>query len=186
MIQSVLTFLLIFAFANAEAAESRIFKTVDEDGNVVFTDIPPREVDSGEQIVVETPNSFAIEEAIGPREDWVVEPSEEGEEVAFSYKSLVIASPTDDEAVRENAGNVSVVAVVNPRLQRGHRIRLMMDGQQIQEGIQSSFHLENVDRGTHNLTMEIIDDSGRVLISSGNTTFHLQRYRIPTPRPSPS
>jgi hypothetical protein len=184
-IQTILSALFaIAALTCAGPAISQIYKTVDEEGNVVFTDIPPREdTQDAEQIVVETPNSFAIEEAIGPREQWVVESEESDEEAAFFYKSLVIASPTADESIRENAGNVSIVAVANPRLQSGHRMRLVMNGTSIQEGSQTRFDLENVDRGTHVVATEIVDDSGNVLIRSTDTTFHLQRYRIPTPRP---
>jgi hypothetical protein len=58
----------------ASAAHGQIYRTVDENGNVVFTDIPPREGDTAEQVIVEQPNSFAVEEAIGPREQWIVEP----------------------------------------------------------------------------------------------------------------
>ena len=181
--QTTLTALIaVAALLFAGPAISQIYKTVDEDGNVVFTDIPPREdLQGAEQIVIENPNSFAIEEAIGPREEWVIEPEEGEEEVAFSYKSLLIASPTEDESLRENQGNVSIIAVANPRLQSGHRMRLVMDGASIQEGSQSRFDLENVDRGTHVVAAEIVDDSGNVLIRSTDTTFHLQRFRIPTP-----
>lgn len=181
-IQTTLSALIaVAALLCAGPAISQIYKTVDEEGNVVFTDIPPREDTEGaQQIVVETPNSFAIEEAIGPREEWVVESEEGEEEVAFSYKSLTIASPTSDESIRENAGNVSIVAVSNPSLQSGHRMRLVMDGAAIKEGSQTRFDLENVDRGTHVIATEIVDDSGNVLIRSTDTTFHLQRFRIPT------
>lgn len=187
IVRAVLTTIfLLLTFAHAGAAQSKIYKTVDEHGNVVFTDIPPREDESAEQIIVETPNSFAVEEALGPRDQWVVESdtaADETQEPAFSYKSLEIKSPQDDEAIRENMGNVTVVGVASPRLQRGHSIRLLMDGQPLQEGKQSQFALEEVDRGTHSLALEIIDDRGQVLIRSDDSIFHLQRYRIPTPRP---
>jgi hypothetical protein len=175
--------LLILVFGLAQAGESRIYKTVDEHGNVVFTDIPPREEEPAEQIIIEDPNSFAPEEADGPREQWIVEAEGEDTELIFSYQSLVIAAPEDDQAIRENAGNVSIVAVPSPRMLPGHRMRLLMDGQPVREGTQTRFDLENVDRGTHVIATEILDGDGNVLIRSDDITFHLQRYRIPTPRP---
>lgn len=168
----------------ASAAHGQIYRTVDENGNVVFTDIPPREGDTAEQVIVEQPNSFAVEEAIGPREQWIVEPEATAEdEPAFSYKSLEIKSPQDDEAVRENAGNITVIGVASPRLQQGHRMRLVMDGQPVEEGRQSQFALENVDRGTHVLALEIIDDKGRTLIRSDQHSFHMLRVSV---RPAPA
>ncbi len=187
-LQIVLAVLLLFSIAAASAGESRIYRTVDEDGTVSFTDIPPRDDESAEQVVIETPNSFDIEEAIGPREEWIVDSEDEGEEPAFSYRSLAIKSPQDDEPIRDNAGNVAVVAVAKPRLQRGHKMRLLLDGQPVQEGYQTDFKLLNVDRGTHSLATEIIDKSGAVLIRSDTTTFHLLRISIITApgRPTPA
>ena len=174
----------LLTVALASVAHGQIYRTVDENGNVVFTDIPPRETDTAEQVIVEEPNSFAIEEAIGPREQWIVEPEAAGDdEPAFSYKSLEIKSPQDDEAVRENAGNITIVGVASPRLQQGHRMRLFMDGQPVSEGRQSQFALENVVRGTHVLALEIIDGKGRTLIRSDPHSFHMLRVSV---RPVPA
>ncbi len=169
-------------------AQAEIYKTVDEHGNVVFTDIPPREDDeNAEQIIIENPNSFAVDEAIPNANEWIVE-SEEGEEEEppFSYLALEIVSPADDEPVRENAGNITIVTNVNPRLQRGHVARLLMDGTVVQEGSRASFDLANVDRGTHTITVEIVDESGQVLIRSNQSTFHMLRYAGGAARPGPA
>ncbi len=159
-------------------AAAQIYKTVDEDGNVVFTDIPPREDDeNAEQIIIENPNSFAVEEAIPNTDAWIVETEEgEEEEPPFRYQALEIVSPADDEPVRENAGNITIVTNLNPRLQRGHVARLLMDGAVVQEGPQGSFDLANVDRGTHKIAVEIVDERGQVLIRSGESTFHMLRF----------
>ena len=159
-------------------AQAEIFRTVDEAGNVVFTDIPPREDDeNAEQIIIENPNSFAVEEAIPNADAWIVEPEAgEEEEAPFRYQALEIVSPADDEPVRENAGNITIVTNMNPRLQRGHMARLLMDGNVVQEGSQASFSLANVDRGTHTISVEIVDENGDVLIRSAESTFHMLRF----------
>lgn len=166
--------------ATIQAAESRIYRTVDADGNVVFTDIPPREDEKGEQIIVTNPNSFTSNDASGPRDEWIVEGAEADQpdaedEKPFAYESLVIKSPEDDQAVRENAGNITIVAVAKPRMQTGHTMRLLMDGQVVQEGPQSNFALQHVDRGTHAIATEIVDERGQILIRSESSTFHMLR-----------
>jgi hypothetical protein len=159
-----------------QAAE--IYRTVDAEGNVVFTDIPPREDDqNAEQIIIENPNSFVVDEAIPNADEWIVEPEDgQEEEPPFSYLALEIVAPADDEPVRENAGNITVVTNIHPRLQRGHRTRLLMDGTVVQEGSQGSFDLANVDRGTHTIAVEIVDERGQVLIRSEQSTFHMLRF----------
>lgn len=180
----ILATMTFLAFILPCTAESQIYKTVDEDGNVVFTDIPPRTDDTAvEQIVIETPNSFAVDEAIPAQDAWIVDTPEESEEPPFRYKTLEIASPADDESIRENAGNITIVANISPRLQRGHVMRLLMDGEIAQEGSQATFSLANVDRGTHTLALEIVNGAGEVQLRSANSTFHLLRYAI-RPRPA--
>ena len=168
------------AAIQAEAASGRIYRTVDENGNVVFTDVPPREDEPAEQVVIETPNTFASEDAVPEADAWVVE---DADEEPFSYNTLSIASPPDDEPLRENAGNVTIVANVNPKLQPGHIMRLLLDGGVAREGPQTSFQLTDVDRGTHKVVLEIVDRDGTVLKRSDPSTFHLQRIAItPAPR----
>jgi hypothetical protein len=176
--------LLLLTVAAADAAESRIYRTVDEQGNVVFTDVPPKADDTGEQVVVENPNTFESKQAAPDAEAWVVESPEGAEEAIFSYDRLTVASPSNDESVRENAGNVTIIATVEPLLRPGHVMRLLIDGALVQEGHKTTFPLANVDRGTHVVKLEVVDDEGRVLKESEDSTFHMLRYAIrPTPRP---
>lgn len=185
----ILATLALLTIICAEAAESRIFKTVDEHGNVVFTDIPPREDDQdAQQIVVEQPNSFAVDEATPAQDQWIVDTPEADEAPPFRYDDLSIVSPANDEPVRENAGNVTIVANVNPRLQPGHLLRLIMDGNVAQDATRATtFSLTNVDRGTHSLTLQIVDGEGNVLMHSPDSTFHMMRYAIPPrTRPNPA
>lgn len=179
--------ILLAAVVSTVQADTKIYRTTDAEGNVVFTDIPPRTDEPSEAVTIETPNTFAIEEALGPKDAWIVDPAdgqaEEG--AAFSYKSIAIQSPANDEAVRENAGNVTIVTIPNPDLRAGDRVRLLLDGKRMQEGAQTTFVLQNVDRGTHSAAVEIIDDQGKVLVKSKPSVFHLQRYAI-RPRAGPA
>jgi hypothetical protein len=154
--RSFLAFILASALIglaiDGQAASSRIYKTVDENGNVVFTDIPPKDGDQTKSVAVETP--------------------------------LAITTPANNASVRENAGNVNIMARVDPELRIGHKIRIVLDGSPEQAGAQNAFILPNVDRGTHTLVAEVIDDAGNVVISSPPTTFHLQRVSAPRPTPA--
>jgi len=177
------SFLAALLAGSAAAGEGKIYRTVDAQGNVIFTDIPPREDDqNAEQIVIENSNSFDVEEAIPADDQWIVEPEEAAEggaaddDAPFRYDTLEIVSPADDAPVRDNAGNVTIVSNISPRLQSGHTLRLMMDGAVVQEGPQGTFDLANVDRGTHMITLDIVDSAGNVLIRSNQSSFHMLRF----------
>ena len=156
----------------ANAAETKIYKTVDEDGNVVFTDVPPKGDDSVEEVNVTAPNTADLGTATLP-----IDSSIDPQEVeSFAYQSLRITSPEDDQSVREPMGDIEVVVEVQPKLRAEHELRLLVDGAAQQVGRQSSFHLSGIDRGTHTLQVEVLHRSGEVLVASEPSVFHLQQY----------
>ena len=96
---------------------------------------------------------------------------------ADSYIRAEILYPADDAAVRSNAGTLTVLVRVDPQMQDGHRPQLLLDGvPSATAGRKQEFHLENIDRGTHTLQLQIIDGSGRVLFTGPQSTFHLLRH----------
>ena len=110
-------------------------------------------------------------------QDGASTPSQRKSATDAGYTHALIVSPADDSAVRGNAGRLTVLARVDPPLQRGHRLRLLLDG--IAQGVAgraSTFEVENIDRGTHNLQLQVVDDAGRVLFTGTASTFHLLRH----------
>lgn len=109
------------------------------------------------------------------------------------YQFARIISPEDDMTVRENHGNIRVDVEVVPGLRAKDEVQLLLDGIAIQSGRQSGFDLDNVDRGTHTVHLEVIDEYGDVVLVGESTKFHLQRYAIltapnqdvPVPLPTP-
>lgn len=183
----------LLASAAGSMAASRIYRTVDEHGNVVFTDVPPKEGERSEAVDIETPNTFDDTAAFPEPESqatrtWTGADSESSDEEPppFQYTSVAIVKPQDDEAVRANPGNIDVDVLVEPDLRGTDVVRVLLDGVPAQEGNQTSFVLENVDRGTHALHAEVADGQGRVLKASQPITFHVLRAVAPRPTPKPN
>jgi hypothetical protein len=160
---------------SALTANAAIYKKVDADGNVVFTDVPPRPEESAETIEIYSPNSFT---AANEGELLAAESEpERTNDAANEYTAVQITSPADDASVRANAGTVTVTAVIEPDLARGHAVQLLMDGAAVAGPSQTAtFTLANVDRGTHQLYAQVVDEEGTVLFSGALSTFHMLRY----------
>ncbi len=148
-------------------AATKIFKTVDADGNVVFSDLPAGSNQNPETVEVEAPNIFDSEGAAAQgAEPWVAVGDDAGAGPALpqAYSSLTIATPAADESIRDNTGNLNVVAHLVPALQSGHSVRLLLDnvpaGLASSAGEDATFALSNIDRGTHTLTAEVVDGNG--------------------------
>lgn len=92
---------------------------------------------------------------------------------------LRVLVPEPDATIRSNAGEVIVSVTSEPGLQRGHRYRLLLDGQPTAEpGPSPVFALSNIDRGSHNLSVEILDAQGRTVERTANQPFHMLRISL--------
>lgn len=162
---------MLLAALGPAMATAEIYRTVDEHGNVVFTDIPPPSGQTSESVTINPVNTFAV-----PAPAVTAPPVEADVPEVAHYDSIRILTPANDATVRENAGNVTVAVALIPPLRAGDRLVLYMDGNQSPVRAQgASFQLENVDRGSHTIGVRVLDDSGRVAAEAETSTFHLQR-----------
>ena len=151
--------------------QAAIYKIVDEEGNVHYSDQP---APGAKKVDLPPPSVYTPPKLTSPAR------SEAGqEEPRAAYDSLRILSPKNDEAVRSNNGDLSVSLAVKPRLKRrqGHRLVLLLDGKPVE--VKGTTHqFKNLDRGTHTLSARVEDRSGSSLIESDPVTFHLLRTSL--------
>jgi hypothetical protein len=176
------------------AAATTVYRSVDSEGRVVFSDTPPGPGESAETVEIREPTSFEAPATPPPADasatwDWDMTASGEEEGGTFTYTAATVLSPANDESVRENSGTVTIVAGVDPELRPGHQIQVLMDGQIVATTGGNQVTLTEVDRGTHTLLVRVVDESGAILIEGVPSTFHMQRYApllAPNrPRPTP-
>lgn len=168
---------LIVALVTASsAASAQIYKTVDANGNVVFTDIAP--VDRSGQPApqpVAVPPMNTYEPPAVP----AAQPTQSAPVTPTYYAQLEVVSPTEDETIRNNAGDIQIEATISPPLRADHRLLLVLDGTATDvEAVNGVFELTNVDRGTHTAGARAVDREGNVLIESNPVTFNLMRVSI--------
>ncbi|MCZ6640524.1 MAG: DUF4124 domain-containing protein [Gammaproteobacteria bacterium] len=173
-------------------AASKIYRTVDEDGNVIFTDVPPRGDQAAKTVELDSFNTYESEgkttlRSPDGRELWIIEDEtdEDGPPVVVNYQFLGITSPENDATIRDNAGNLRIAAKISPELRPGHTLRLLLDGSPQQTSRNPDFYLSNVDRGTHRLAVEVVDELGTVLITSPASVVHMMRHTVLGPKASP-
>lgn len=152
-------------------AHAGVYTYIDADGNRVFTDQPPSghaeriELAPSNAMPTHSPAPTAVPPAALPREQ--------------TYQILRILTPTPDAVVREISGDLIVTASSEPGLHPGHGYRLILDGQpQGQAGRSPVFPLENLDRGTHQISVEILDAQGRIVERTPSQPFHLKRISL--------
>jgi len=173
----LLACLLLAAPWPVPAADSKIFKTTDEAGNTVFTDRPQEE--DAQEVEVKEPMTFPADEYAREYRKFEPATNEETGDAGPPY-TLEITSPAPDEAIRSNAGDMKVTFRILPGLKAGHRLDLVMDGAVEQQILAPGpISLENVDRGTHQLQLQVTDlKRNEVLQSSEPVSFTILRHSV--------
>ncbi len=173
MAAAILGLVVLLAGSGASA---QVYRVVDENGNVTFTDKPPP---NAEKLDIRTPNSSAPPtNGVFPKSSpSTTTDGEEGEE-GTNY-TLKITSPSDETIIPRGPGNFSVSASVSPSLQSGHKLLLMLDGSAHGEAQQSgSWSLTNVSRGEHALSVAAVDGSNKTLGTSASIKVYVFRPSI--------
>lgn len=161
-------FLICAALAHAE-----VYRWKDEQGNLHFSDSPPQ---SHEFETVEISPVLSVPAFKAPQE--AHDQPQEKKADSKPYQRFSIAHPVHDSAIRSNAGDVSVNIDLKPPLRGNHSITLFVDGDQTAESRQSTFQLNNVDRGTHRLHAEIKNSAGKTLMATDPIEFTVLRVSI--------
>lgn len=165
--------LLLLAFH----AQAVVYKWVDENGNVHYSDTPVEgaiEVELKEN----THNNVVLPPA--PK----LNPTTP-EAVNVSY-SMQIESPAAEATVRNNNGDFTVSASISPKPPLTTRYQLLLDGSPHgtpQDG--PWFQLRGIDRGEHSIQVQALNGSGKVLATTASRIIYLHRAIARAPRPQP-
>ncbi len=171
------TVLLLVFFLSLPAFGRDVYKLTNADGEVIYSDTY---IEGAERMRVSDPKTSSTRAPAGADEtqDTGTNAPAQGE----GYESLEIVQPENEATIRNNEGTVTVGIAVSPGLAKGHKVRILVDGNQLDGDLASTqFSLNNLNRGTHTLETRIVDEAGAVLISSSPVTFHLRKASVLTP-----
>ena len=167
----LITLLGICAAVSARADDvpenrgTTIFRSVDEHGNVTFTDAPPEGRDA-EAVRIGPTNTVPGPQRVQPP----AEPPAASQPVFEGYQRLAIVSPRSNATVRTPEGAISVEVALEPALQAGHRLEILDNGEPL-----SGTALRDPERGSHVLVARVLDQQGKELKRSSAVTVHVHR-----------
>jgi len=169
--RSILLVLCLLAATAALAQEA--YRWVDEDGVVHYSD-RPRE--GAEQILLPAPNVATTRRVARPAAAARDEKSAD-EPPSARYESIQIVSPIAEETLWNIEGVLNVSVALTPPLQPGHQVRAYHNGE-MQPASGTSFQVQEVWRGSHNLQVEVVDETGKLMIRSQPTRFFVQQNTV--------
>jgi hypothetical protein len=167
---------LLFGLLAANGALAEAYTWTDEDGVIHFSDKPhpgAKLLDLGES---KRPRPAARKQAATtaavPTDSSTAEPA-----APFRYESLEVASPAAEQTLWNIEGALTISLALTPALQPGHQVRAYFDGNaRMVQG--TSFEVEEVYRGVHNIQAEVLDASGKLMIRSRPNRFYVQQNTV--------
>jgi hypothetical protein len=159
----------------AVAAEA--YRWVDENGVVTYSD---RQEPGAERIDLQAdlppPNTYSAPTAAQATNNTDSEQSAAAR--PSGYESLSISNPGAEVTLWDIGGVLDVSLSLSPGLQANHQVRVYLDGGPAQRVSGTSFQIEEVYRGVHNIQAEVIDQTGRLIIRSQPNRFYVQQNVI--------
>lgn len=167
------------ALAAGPVAASEIYRTTDEDGNVVFTDEPPTE--DAEPVELDPLNTVEPIEGDPDAASSIDSSGEDPDAPANGISGISIAYPENGKGIRHNGGNVPFQVALQPEgatLPRGHQVEIILDGKVRARAASTQVTVSPVDRGPHTVRARIIDKSGQTRYESDSVKFYLLRKAL--------
>jgi len=173
MINSFLKILLIPVALFSFTVSAGLYKGLDDEGNVVYSDKP---FDNSEQF---TPPSLTIIDAtkVPPKEEVV----EEEEPAETKYTKFKITAPINDQTIW-NTPDLMVALKLSPALNiaEGHTTWLLMDGKPLVKNSKSLLlPIGRADRGQHTLQAQVRNKKGKILKKTKTITVHIKHTVVP-------
>ncbi len=175
------TFIALIAVLAAGFAAAQAYRWVDEDGVVHFSDVP---VEGAELIQLpddrnrSRPQSIDSLAVAAPTTSSTADPQVAPQPV-FRYETLEVVAPAPEETLWNIEGVLNVALRVSPSVRAEDQVRVYFDGEQ-RTVSGTSFQIEEVYRGVHNIQAEIVDSTGQLMIRSLPNRFYVQQNTIAT------
>lgn len=170
----------LLLFTLPAAAADKVYKKVNPDGSVEFSDQPS---EGSEELPLQKAPATRFEKSPGID----IRSSTSRQDDAGGYE-VTILSPTNNQSIRDNAGNVTLESEITPSLRRNHQRHWILDGKSLDER-EDTIQLSNLDRGSHTLRLEVIDQNGEVQAASASVIFFMIRRSAilqKAPQPDPN
>lgn len=163
--------LLFLALVPGTALHAEIYRWVDADGQVHFSD---RRMQGAERTGIPTAATRA------PNPPAATPP--EADEAAFlgPYTAFEIVAPGANETLTQDKSDLAVSLILDPPLLEGHRVEAVLNGVAVPlANAATQFRLSGASFGSHRLQVQIRDADGDLIARTALQSVHLRQTQAP-------
>lgn len=176
--------LLLLVFALPAAAQ--IYKYTDASGNTAYSNQPPNgtkaetvelpPLNSVETVVPAPPPPLPATQNQNQNQNQTRD-----QQSAAAYHVLALKDLPQDEALRANNGSFTVGVAIEPRLQPGHLLQLVVDGAPYGQPTNiPRLQVMELDRGEHSFSVQVLENQ-RLIQQSETVNLTVQRVHVGRP-----
>lgn len=177
MNRTLTALLLFFGSVASSSLAAQIYSYVDADGQPVFTDQPPVTTSSSK---VELPTINRM--PAGQRVIKLQAPAElkrQLEPPPPPYQQLTLISPQPDDTLRNTGAVVDIQVSSIPQLRPGHHYQAWLDGAAHGgDSTETGWQIHGVERGSHQLSVQLLDETGKILMQTPAVTIHIKQTTL--------
>ncbi|RYZ86782.1 MAG: DUF4124 domain-containing protein [Proteobacteria bacterium] len=159
----------------ATTATAEVYKTVDKQGRVTYTDLPPSDTKAK---VVELPVINTVPETKPTQSVSTSTPV--APDIVYQ---LTIVAPEDGTNLTPGDRNVDISVSVSPGLNNGLMLSYFLNDSLIERTTESTITLTEPPRGEHQLTVEVTDEEGKSFGKSPAVTIVVLRPSLLQKKP---
>lgn len=170
--------LLLLVFALPAAAQ--IYKYTDASGNTAYSNQPPNGTKAE---TVELPPLNSVETVVpaAPPPLPATQNQNQNQQSAAAYHVLALKDLPQDEALRANNGSFTVGVAIEPRLQPGHLLQLIVDGAPYGQPTNiPRLQVMELERGEHSFSVQVLENQ-RSIQQSETVNLTVQRVHVGRP-----
>ncbi|NOR19874.1 MAG: DUF4124 domain-containing protein [Xanthomonadales bacterium] len=166
---------------------AQVYRVVDEDGNVTYTDQPPGDGSKPIKLqpisVIETPK---YETKPKPKAE-----GEDGEPLSLRslrrmYRDFAIVAPQSEESIWHPEAPITVAWSTGSQLQDGMTVSVSIDGKLQTSTTDRVIPVGNLDRGEHTVTAELTNERNQKVATAEPIVFFIRRPNLDHNRPRPA
>ena len=161
---------------------AQVYKTVDENGNVTFTDRPP---DAGAEPIKLRPISVIEAPDYGPSDAGQETGAGMEDDGAMSlrglrrnYADFSIVNPAQEETIWNPAAPVTMTWSTRNPLQDGMKVIVLLDGREYERTTERVISLGRLERGEHTVQAQIADANNRRIAVADAVTFFIRQPTV--------
>lgn len=156
-------------------ASAEVYRQVDSQGNVTFSDKPSK---GAETVQVKPVTTVTLPKMRDLQSSSAPEPKSAGNQADSPYKQVSFTAPENNQAFYSGNGDIAFQVTSTPPLRDGHQFEVTLDGQPVGQGSSGTFTVRNVFRGTHNAQVNVVDRKGRPVATGDGITFTVHRPSV--------